>query len=138
MNLAFLAFLVSVVVSLLSFTLIASWYVVPRLSKQPYVQALLPLAHCLMAKSYFGRRGCLMNNLTLLSSSDPLTHRIWVINSWHMLLSKTFLCKRRSPETSGSLRGHAPQRGSRGLAPWPQRSAQPALARRDGESFRER
>jgi hypothetical protein len=43
MNLAFLAFLVSVVVSLLSFTLIASWYVVPRLSKQPYVQALLPL-----------------------------------------------------------------------------------------------
>src|SRR5258706_2900627 len=43
MNLAFLAFLVSGVVSLLSFTLIASWYVVPRLSKQPYVQALLPL-----------------------------------------------------------------------------------------------
>src|SRR5712691_9420795 len=43
MNLAFLAFLVSVVVSLLSFTLIASWYVVPRLSKQPYVQVLLPL-----------------------------------------------------------------------------------------------
>jgi hypothetical protein len=43
MNLALLAFLVSVVVSLLSFTLIASWYVVPRLSKQPYVQALLPL-----------------------------------------------------------------------------------------------
>ena len=43
MNLAFLAFLVNVVVSLLSFTLIASWYVVPRLSKQPYVQALLPL-----------------------------------------------------------------------------------------------
>ena len=42
MNLALLAFLVSVVVSLLSFTLIASWYVVPRLSKQPYVQALLP------------------------------------------------------------------------------------------------
>jgi hypothetical protein len=43
MNLAFLAFLVSVMVSLLSFTLMASWYVVPRLSKQPYLQALLPL-----------------------------------------------------------------------------------------------
>ncbi|GLV54178.1 hypothetical protein KDH_10260 [Dictyobacter sp. S3.2.2.5] len=43
MNLAFLAFLVSVTVSLLSFTLIASWYVIPRLSKQPYLQALLPL-----------------------------------------------------------------------------------------------
>src|SRR6266571_7800493 len=43
MNLAFLAFLVSATVSLLSFTLIASRYVVPRLSKQPYVQALLPL-----------------------------------------------------------------------------------------------
>jgi hypothetical protein len=43
MNLAFLAFLVSVMVSLLSFTLIASWYVVPRLSKQPYLQASLPL-----------------------------------------------------------------------------------------------
>lgn len=43
MNFAFLAFLVSVMVSLLSFTLIASWYVVPRLSKQPSLQALLPL-----------------------------------------------------------------------------------------------
>ncbi len=30
-------------VSLLSFALIASWYVVPRLSKQPSLQALLPL-----------------------------------------------------------------------------------------------
>ena len=38
-----LAFLVSVMVSLLAFTLIASWYIVPRLSKQPYVQALIPL-----------------------------------------------------------------------------------------------
>jgi hypothetical protein len=43
MNLAFLAFLVSVTVSLLSFALMASWYVVPRLSKHPYLQALLPL-----------------------------------------------------------------------------------------------
>ena len=43
MNPAFLAFLVSATVSLLSFTLIAFRYVVPRLSKQPYVQALLPL-----------------------------------------------------------------------------------------------
>lgn len=43
MNFAFLAFLVTVMVSLLSFSLMASWYVVPRLSKQPYVQALLPL-----------------------------------------------------------------------------------------------
>lgn len=38
-----LAFLLSVGVSLLSYTLIAIWYVVPRLSKQPRVQALLPL-----------------------------------------------------------------------------------------------
>src|SRR5579883_2457434 len=43
MDLPFLAFLVSVVVSLLAFTLIASWYVVPRLSQQPYLQTLLPL-----------------------------------------------------------------------------------------------
>lgn len=43
MNFAFLAFLVTVIVSLLSFTLIASWYVVPHLSKRPYLQALLPL-----------------------------------------------------------------------------------------------
>jgi hypothetical protein len=43
MNFAFLAFLVSVMVSLLSFALIASWYVVPHLSKRPYMQALLPL-----------------------------------------------------------------------------------------------
>src|SRR6266516_7241857 len=43
MNLAFLAFLVSTMASLLSFTLIASRYVVPRLSKRPYMQALLPL-----------------------------------------------------------------------------------------------
>src|SRR5260221_6985954 len=42
------------------------------------------------------------------------------------------------PAILGSLRGSAPQRGSRGLAPWPQRSAQTALARREGESFRER
>ncbi len=83
MNLAFLAFLVSVVVSLLSFTLIASWYVVPRLSKQPYVQALLPLAHCLMAKSYFGRRGCLMNNLTLLSFFRPVDS----LNKGHELMA---------------------------------------------------
>jgi hypothetical protein len=38
-----LAFLLSVGASLLSFALIAVWYVVPRLSKQPRVQALLPL-----------------------------------------------------------------------------------------------
>ena len=38
-----LAFLLSVGISLLSFALIAAWYVVPRLSKQPRVQALLPL-----------------------------------------------------------------------------------------------
>jgi hypothetical protein len=40
---ALLAFLLSVGVSLLFFTLIMVWYVVPRLSKQPRVQALLPL-----------------------------------------------------------------------------------------------
>jgi hypothetical protein len=40
---ALVAFLLSVGVSLLSYTLIAVWYVVPRLSKQPRVQALLPL-----------------------------------------------------------------------------------------------
>jgi hypothetical protein len=40
---ALLAFLLSVGASLLSFTLIMIWYVVPRLSKQPRVQALLPL-----------------------------------------------------------------------------------------------
>ncbi len=40
---ALLAFLLSVGVSLLSFTLIMVWYMVPRLSKQPRVQALLPL-----------------------------------------------------------------------------------------------
>src|SRR6266568_961745 len=42
------------------------------------------------------------------------------------------------PAIPGSLRGRAPQRGSRGLAPWPQRSAPPALARKDGERFGER
>jgi hypothetical protein len=40
---ALLAFLLSVGGSLLSYTLIMVWYVVPRLSKQPRVQALLPL-----------------------------------------------------------------------------------------------
>jgi hypothetical protein len=40
---ALLAFLLSVGVSLLSFTLIMVWYIVPRLSKQPRLQALLPL-----------------------------------------------------------------------------------------------
>jgi hypothetical protein len=40
---ALLAFLLSVGGSLLSYTLIAVWYVVPRLSKQPRVEALLPL-----------------------------------------------------------------------------------------------
>ena len=40
---ALLAFLLSVGASLLSYALIAVWYVVPRLSKQPRVQALLPL-----------------------------------------------------------------------------------------------
>lgn len=38
-----LAFLLSVGISLLSCALIATWYVVPRLSKQSRVQALLPL-----------------------------------------------------------------------------------------------
>ena len=38
-----LAFLLSTGASLLSFALIAAWYVVPRLSTQPRVQALLPL-----------------------------------------------------------------------------------------------
>jgi hypothetical protein len=40
---ALLAFLLSVGGSLLSYTLIAIWYVVPRLSKQPREEALLPL-----------------------------------------------------------------------------------------------
>lgn len=40
---ALVAFLLSVGVSLLSYTLIAVWYIVPRLSKQPREQALLPL-----------------------------------------------------------------------------------------------
>jgi hypothetical protein len=40
---ALLAFLLSVGGSLLSYTLIAVWYVVPRLSKQPREEALLPL-----------------------------------------------------------------------------------------------
>ncbi len=40
---ALLAFLLSVGVSLLSFTLIMVWYIVPRLSKLPRLQALLPL-----------------------------------------------------------------------------------------------
>ena len=40
---ALLAFLLSVGGSLLSYTLIVVWYVVPPLSKQPRVQALLPL-----------------------------------------------------------------------------------------------
>src|SRR5690349_24801015 len=40
---ALLAFLLSVGGSLLSYALIAIWYVVPRLSKQPRVEALLPL-----------------------------------------------------------------------------------------------
>lgn len=40
---ALLAFLLSVGASLLSCTLIMVWYIVPRLSKQPRLQALLPL-----------------------------------------------------------------------------------------------
>lgn len=40
---ALLAFLLTVGVSLLTYTLIAVWYVVPHLSMQPRVQALLPL-----------------------------------------------------------------------------------------------
>jgi len=40
---ALLAFLLSVGASLLSYALIAIWYVVPRLSKRPRVEALLPL-----------------------------------------------------------------------------------------------
>jgi hypothetical protein len=40
---ALLAFLLSMGASLLSFTLIMVWYVVPRLSKQSRLQALLPL-----------------------------------------------------------------------------------------------
>ena len=40
---ALLAFLLSVGGSLLSYTLIMVWYIVPRLSKQPRMQALLPL-----------------------------------------------------------------------------------------------
>jgi hypothetical protein len=40
---AWLAFFLSVGVSLLSYTLIMVWYIVPRLSKQPRRQALLPL-----------------------------------------------------------------------------------------------
>ena len=40
---ALLAFLLSVGGSLLSYALIAIWYVVPRLSKLPRVEALLPL-----------------------------------------------------------------------------------------------
>ena len=40
---ALLAFLLSVGGSLLSYTLIMVWYIIPRLSRQPRMQALLPL-----------------------------------------------------------------------------------------------
>jgi hypothetical protein len=40
---ALVAFLLSVGGSLLSYTLIMIWYIVPRLSQQPRVQALIPL-----------------------------------------------------------------------------------------------
>jgi hypothetical protein len=40
---ALLAFPLSVVGSLLSYTLIMVWYIVPRLAKRPRLQALLPL-----------------------------------------------------------------------------------------------
>ena len=68
----------------------------------------------------------------------PLTHRIWVIDSSNILLFEPPALQACIPERLGSLRGSAPQRGSRGLAPWPQRSAPPALAWRDGERFGER
>jgi hypothetical protein len=95
------------------------------------------LPHCLTEESYLGRRGCLMGNLTFQEISDPLTQRRRVLRFWDIIHSKAFLCKPDPSEIPGSLRGHAPKPGP-GAGPWPQRSAQPALARRDGESFRER
>jgi hypothetical protein len=78
-----------------------------------------------------------MGNLTFQEISDPLTQRRRVILFGDIIPSKAFLCKPDPSEIAGSLRGYAPKPGP-GADPWPQRSAPPALARRDGESFRER
>src|SRR5260221_7739849 len=53
----------------------------------------------------------------------PLTHGIWVIDSKNILPSDPPALQASMPKMPGSLRDSAPQRGSRGLAPWPQRSA---------------
>src|SRR5260221_13586507 len=68
----------------------------------------------------------------------PLTHGIWVIDSKNILPSDPPALQASMPKMPGSLRGSAPQRGSRGWPPGLSGARQPALARRDGESFRER
>src|SRR5712692_4659883 len=68
----------------------------------------------------------------------PVALRIHVhcLNAHLTLQIRTLQAK--APAMPGSLRGCAPQRGSRGQAPWSQRSAPPALARKDRERFGER
>jgi hypothetical protein len=45
-----------------------------------------------------------MGNLTFQEISDPLTHRIWVINSWDIIHSKAFTVNKGSQKSPGTFR----------------------------------
>ena len=82
-----------------------------------------------------------MNNLTLSGFFDPLPHGIWVVALWNILPSHRRFRKYPCPSYSRESEGPCSSAGGQGaspLAPWPQRSAPPALARKDGERFGER
>jgi hypothetical protein len=79
-----------------------------------------------------------MNNLTLTGFFRPVAS--WNTGRYlreYLTLSKAFP-QVRLPGNPRESEGLCSSAGVQGAGPWPQRSAPPALARRDGESFRER
>src|SRR6266567_3764352 len=67
-----------------------------------------------MGESYFERRGCLMNNLTLSGFFDPLPHGIWVVALWNILPSHRRFRKYPCPSYSRESEGPCSSAGKEG------------------------
>src|SRR6266568_1020005 len=101
---------------------VARWPSLTRLPTRSAPRtALLPpsslMPHCLMGESYFERRGCLMNNLTLSGFFDPLPHGIWVVALWNILPSHRRFRKYPCPSYSRESEGPCSSAGVQGAGP---------------------
>src|SRR6266567_3456124 len=86
-----------------------------------------------MGESYFERRGCLMNNLTLSGFFDPLPHGIWVVALWNILPSHRRFRKYPCPSYSRESEGPCSSAGVQGAGPQPEREGRERGRERERE-----